>query len=311
MNKIAVLFPGQGSQYVGMGKHLYNNYDFAKKTFHIADEVLGYDISKICFEGGAKDLVKTINTQPALLTVSYIMYKVFIEEQEVEPSFLLGHSLGELTALCCSGAIKFEDALVLSKLRATFMSECTEKFIGKMCAVFTENIHQVNDYINIISSEHDPLVISNYNSVNQVVVSGSVENISRFRELANENGIKTVLLKTSGAFHSPFMNLASQKFFECLKKIKFYKMNIPVVSNVTARIYESEDKIIDNLSRQIVSPVRWLESILFLKDVGINLFLECGPKNVLKGLTKNILPSENILSLDLEDDLNCLGRNIK
>ena len=311
MNKIAVLFPGQGSQYVGMGKMLYNKYDIAKKIFNTANDILGFNISKVCFEGNLKDLIKTTNTQPALITISYIMYKIFIEELEVIPSFLAGHSLGELTALCCSGAIKFEDALILSNYRAAFMSECAERFLGRMCAVFTDNIQQINNYISIITSKHDPLVISNYNSFNQIVVSGSVKNINKFIDITNKNGIKTVLLKTSGAFHSPFMAEASKKFCECLKKFKFDKINTPVISNVNASTYASEIEIINNLSCQIVSPVRWLESIIFLKNAGVDFFLECGPKNVLKGLTKSILPSVSALSLDLEDDLEYLRRTIK
>lgn len=308
MDKIAVLFPGQGSQYIGMGKNLYDKFDIAKKIFDEANEILTFNLSKLCFDGSLNELTKTSNAQAALLTVSYIMYKTFIEKNGIVPSFLAGHSFGEISALCCSGAIDFKKALILAKNRGLYMQACAEKHNGSMCAAISDNLEKIEEYCNEISSTEEPVVISNYNSQNQIIISGDKKKIDEFRSWARENNIKTMLLKTSGAFHSPLMNEAANNLDEFLRNIEFTTPNIPVISNVTAKPYKSVSDIHRGLVIQMVSSVKWLDTIKFLNENGANTFIECGSKNVLKNLAKSIIPTANIYSLDIKEDLKFLSR---
>ena len=288
----AVIFPGQGSQYSGMGRFLYDNYQTARETFKLADDTLNFSLSDLCFNGNIKDITKTYNTQPALLTISYIMYQIYIKKRDLRPSLLLGHSLGELTALVCSNAIKFTDGIKIARDRGLYMQECGDKSEGSMLAVLSE-----------ISSEKLILEIANYNSNNQIVLSGNIRALDMIKEKLKKENIKCIRLNVSAAFHSPIMESASSKLRKNLSQYKFSQMSIPVISNISGKPYLSQDDVIKNLSLQVTKPVHWVKSISNALKLGANLFVEVGPKSVLKNLNKNICESIETLSLDIEADL--------
>lgn len=304
-SNISVIFPGQGSQYVGMGKVLYDKYPIAKKFFDLADDTLGVYLSKLCFEGDIAELTKTYNAQPALLTVSYIMYQVYVKASGLKPISLLGHSLGEITALVCTNAIDFKDALKLVKNRGLYMQDCADKNKGSMLAVFFDDFKLINELCNAISNEEMVLDIANYNSNNQIVVAGDIKALNTLRDSLKQKNIKSMFLNVSAPFHSSIMKPAADKFYTELNKYNYRSIDVPVISNLTGDIYPSQNSISQILSKQMVSPVRWLQSVKKACNLETDLFLEVGPKCVLKNLNKNICPNIKTLSLDLEKDVNC------
>ena len=299
----AAIFPGQGSQYSGMGKFLYDNYQTARETFRLADDTLKFSLSDLCFNGNIKDLTKTYNTQPALLTISYIMYQIYIKKLDLRPSLLLGHSLGELTALVCSNAIKFTDGIKIARDRGLYMQECGDKSEGSMLAVLSNDFKLIKKFCSEISNEKLILEIANYNSNNQIVLSGNNRALDMIKEKLKKENIKCIRLNVSAAFHSPIMESASSKLRKNLSQYKFSQMSIPVISNISGKPYLSQDDIIKNLSLQVTKPVQWVKSISNALKLGANLFVEVGPKSVLKNLNKNICESIETLSLDIEADL--------
>jgi len=299
----AVIFPGQGSQYSGMGRFLYDNYQTARETFKLADDTLNFSLSDLCFNGNIKDITKTYNTQPALLTISYIMYQIYIKKRDLRPSLLLGHSLGELTALVCSNAIKFTDGIKIARDRGLYMQECGDKSEGSMLAVLSDDFKLIKKFCSEISSEKLILEIANYNSNNQIVLSGNIRALDMIKEKLKKENIKCIRLNVSAAFHSPIMESASSKLRKNLSQYKFSQMSIPVISNISGKPYLSQDDIIKNLSLQVTKPVQWVKSISNALKLGANLFVEVGPKSVLKNLNKNICESIETLSLDIEADL--------
>ncbi len=299
----AVIFPGQGSQYSGMGRFLYDNYQTARETFKLADDTLNFSLSDLCFNGNIKDITKTYNTQPALLTISYIMYQIYIKKRDLRPSLLLGHSLGELTALVCSNAIKFTDGIKIARDRGLYMQECGDKSEGSMLAVLSNDFKLIKKFCSEISNEKLILEIANYNSNNQIVLSGNNRALDMIKEKLKKENIKCIRLNVSAAFHSPIMESASSKLRKNLSQYKFSQMSIPVISNISGKPYLSQDDIIKNLSLQVTKPVQWVKSISNALKLGANLFVEVGPKSVLKNLNKNICESIETLSLDIEADL--------
>ena len=300
----AVIFPGQGSQYSGMGRFLYDNYQTARETFKLADDTLNFSLSDLCFNGNIKDITKTYNTQPALLTISYIMYQIYIKKRDLRPSLLLGHSLGELTALVCSNAIKFTDGIKIARDRGLYMQECGDKSEGSMLAVLSDDFKLIKKFCSEISSEKLILEIANYNSNNQIVLSGNIRALDMIKEKLKKENIKCIRLNVSAAFHSPIMESASSKLRKNLSQYKFSQMSIPVISNISGKPYLSQDDVIKNLSLQVTKPVQWVKSISNALKLGANLFVEVGPKSVLKNLNKNICESIETLSLDIEADLS-------
>ncbi len=287
MNKLALLFPGQGSQYVGMGKNFYERYASVKKTFDEADDILGFSLSKIVFDGPDAELVKTKNTQPAILAYSVALMRV-LEEEGVRPAVAAGHSLGEYSALVSAGSLSFHDALRTVRLRGELMYEAGLKKPGTMAAILGMDPQD----IEVLCQKASDVGIAepaNFNSPDQTVISGEVEGIERAMALAREMGAKRAIpLDVSGAFHSSLMREALPGLGEHLDGIEILDADIPVVANVSGTgVQESED-IRNCLKEQLMNPVLWNDSIRYIADSGIRQFVEVGPGKVLCRLLKKI-----------------------
>lgn len=283
MKKIAFLFPGQGSQAVGMGKDLYDNYESARKVFETANKVLNKDITKLCFEGPEEDLKQTINTQPAILTTSIAALEALKSELDITPSFTAGHSLGEYGAYYASGIIDLETALKLIQKRAELMSEVKG---GAMAAVLKADEALIKECIKEVDGYVD---VANYNSPAQIVITGDSDAVSKVSELLTQKGIKRIVpLAVSGAFHSEFMKQAGEKFAEFVKGVDIKETEIPVVTNVDAEFTTSNFK--EKMSKQIYSSVYWYPSIEKIIAQGVDTFIEFGNGTVLAGLNKKISP---------------------
>jgi len=306
MNKIALLFPGQGSQYVGMGKELCKKYTVANEVFEEANEVLGFDLKKLCFEGDLQELTKTENTQPAILTTSVAMFKVYMQEFGFEPRYLAGHSLGEYSALTCSGVISFSDAIKIVRNRGKFMQESAALGTGAMAAVSGIDKEIIEKECEEISSENNIVVISNYNSPDQIVISGHCDAVSKLSERFKDIGANVVPLNVSAPFHSPLMKAAAEKLREELLKYNYGSFKWPVVSNVEAIPYQGNEKIVENLTIHMTKAVKWQQSIEYMKSNGIDMFIELGPKTVLKGLMRKNAPGVAAFSYDKEEDIEKL-----
>lgn len=302
MKKIALMFPGQGSQYSGMGKDLCSKSEIAKKTFREADDVLGFGISEMCFNGDEKELAMTKHAQPAILTASVAAYRTFADEWGFIPVCSAGHSLGEYSALVCSGALKFEDALKIVHKRGLFMQEAADEIgAGTMAAISGLSKTVVESECAKHSSDREPVVVSNYNSPEQTVISGTEESVKKaMKSLESMGGIVT-LLKVSAPFHSPLMKTAAERLREELSKYSFAKTEFDVLSNVTALPHSSLN-IPDMLVRQVVSPVFWSDSMRYFDRIGVVMALELGPQSVLKKLMKRNIPSMEAFSSDSKED---------
>ncbi len=302
MKKTAFLFPGQGAQYVGMGKKLCDIYTSAARTFEEADDALEFKLSKLCFEGSIEELTKTENTQPALLTASIAAFRVFMEENEIEPSCMAGHSLGEISALVCAGSMDFSDAVKIVRERGRFMQEAVPQGIGAMAAVSGIDRELIEKECSTYAGSNEVVVVSNYNSPDQIVISGHTSAVNAAGERLRKLGANIIPLKVSAPFHSPLMQPAADRLRAELYKYTYKELKYPVLSNVTAQPYTGHTSIIENLAAQIVSPVRWTESVMFLKQNGICTAVELGPKNVLKNLMKKNAPDMKTYSFDMEED---------
>lgn len=309
MNKIAFLFPGQGAQYIGMGKSLCNYFSLADEIFNEADNILGFGLKKLCFEGNLEELTSTENTQPAVLVASYAAYKVFMEELGIQPFGCAGHSLGEITALTCAGSIQFSDAVRIVRERGRLMQEVSTAGTGSMVAVSGIDKITIEQECEKESRQGDIAVISNYNSPIQVVISGNCNAVERVCKNLSEFGGKTTLLKVSAPFHSPIMEPAAEKFEKVLKKYNYREPEYTVVSNVDARAYAGKNEIITRLKEQMVRPVRWQESMKYFKQQGVDSVIEIGPKNILKKLMEQNVHSIKTFSFERKEDLNNLKDN--
>ncbi|OPZ92652.1 MAG: Malonyl CoA-acyl carrier protein transacylase [Firmicutes bacterium ADurb.Bin419] len=310
MKKIAFLFPGQGSQYVGMGKKLYENYTMAAEVFDEANDVLGFDLKKLCFNGDMQELTKTENTQPAILTHSVAAFRVCMEKYGIEPMFLAGHSLGEISALTCSGAIAFRDAIRIVRSRGRFMQEAVPQGIGSMAAIGGLDKSVIEEECSKISNENQPVVVSNYNSLDQIVISGYASSVNAVSERLKKCGARVVPLKVSAPFHSPLMQPAAYRLKEELGQYSYNELKLDVLSNVTALPYRGKDAVIDNLTLQIVSPVRWYEIMKYLELKGIDMAIELGPQTVLRNLMKRNVKDMPVFSFDDEGDIPMLERRL-
>ncbi|MDA0902464.1 MAG: ACP S-malonyltransferase, partial [Proteobacteria bacterium] len=287
MNKsnIALVFPGQGSQIVGMGKDLYDNFAVAKEVFDEVDNILGLKLSQIMFEGPKEDLTKTENTQPALMAVSVAIIRVLEKEfgKKVEDicSFVAGHSLGEYSALCAARAITLEQTAKLLQIRGGAMARCGQKSSGAMAAILGVDIDVASDIAKSAIQGDEVCQVANDNSVGQIVISGSKTAIDRAIAIAKERGIrKAIPLPVSGAFHSALMKEAAIEMQEALSDINISNPIVPVIANVTADIADSS-KIKELLVKQITGSVRWRETMLFMENKGIKEVIEIGSGKVL------------------------------
>ena len=297
---VGYLFAGQGSQYIGMGKDLYESFPQAKAVFDKADQVLGFSLSKLCFEGPQEELTRTNNCQPAIVTTTIAAWEVFKSVNNIEPdSYAAGLSLGEYSALVAAGAIKFEDAVYLVRRRGEFMEEEARSKPGKMLSVIGLDYAQVKQVCEEASIE-----IANLNCPGQIVVSGGVENIVKAQALAKAKGAKlAVILDVSGAFHSSFMYGASVKLAKELEKIKINIPQITLISNVTAKPVLLAEEIKDNLVKQVASSVFWEDSMKFMLSRGVRNFIEFGPGKVLKGLMRRIDSESSVKTVEKKEDI--------
>ena len=281
MKKIAIVFSGQGSQYVGMGKDLYENYAEAKEIFDQAQELLQQDIQQLMFEGEKDILKQTQNAQLAVFITSMAAYRVFEERCGIKPSIAAGHSLGEISALTAAKALSFEDALLLVRDRGKYMQKACDEKCGKMYAI--RDMHP--SYVKQMCETDENVWISNYNTKNQIVISGESESVKKLAEKMEMEGAIVQELVVSGAFHSGLMKSASMLMQERVKQVQINEPVIPVVSNTSAS-FEGKNEIGDNLYQQIVMPVRWSETIDIFSKLGIDTAIEFGAGHALSNMIK-------------------------
>ncbi len=312
MTKLALLFPGQGSQYVKMGKTLYEQSDLARQTFDEADEVLKFELKKLCFEGDIQELTLTRNAQPAILTASVAAYRVFMDQFKTSPVCAAGHSLGEYSALVCSGAVRFSDALRIVRQRGVFMQEAADALgTGAMAAIVGLDKKLIEEECGKISTVSQIVVVSNYNAPTQTVISGNKEAVEKAGSRLGEMGGTVTFLKVSAPFHSPLMKPAADRLKEELSKYEYGSFNYPVISNVTSLPYESEREIIENLTVQLVAPVQWVASMQYLEKTGVDTAVEIGPQTVLRNLMKKNAQSIKTYSFDKSEDVEALSKSMK
>ena len=304
---IAYLFPGQGAQAVGMGKDAYDSNQNAKSIFDEADSSLGFSLSDICFNGPEDTLTQTINTQPAILTASVAMLEasrsVLAEKGYSEPSFVAGHSLGEYSALVAAGSLTFQEAVKLVRERGKLMQAAGDASEGAMAAVMGMEESKLEEICSANGVD-----MANLNSTDQIVISGSKSGIEKAQKMAEEAGARRVVaLKVSAAFHSSLMDPAVPGMRDALNKSAIKEPNIPVVANVTAQPLSDQQDILEELAKQIRSPVQWFRTIQYLDAQGVDTYIEIGPGRVLTGLVKRILGEAQTINISNMEDLEKLS----
>ena len=289
MSKTAFIFPGQGSQYPGMGKDLADNFVIARRTFEEADDALGSSLSRLCFDGPEDDLKLTANTQPAILTVSVAAFRVVAAETGMNADYLAGHSLGEFSALVAAGALEFGDAVRTVRARGSFMQEAVPVGVGAMAAILGVEPEMLT---GICSEAAQGEVVSpaNFNSPGQIVIAGHAGAVNRAIEIAKSRGFrKAMLLPVSAPFHCSLMSPAADRLAETLAAITIHPLGVPVVTNVEGEPNVDEGRVRELLVKQVCSPVLWDGSVQYMAGSGVNRFIEIGPGKVLSGLVKRII----------------------
>ncbi|MFN3325156.1 MAG: ACP S-malonyltransferase [Bryobacteraceae bacterium] len=290
MSRIAFLFPGQGSQFAGMGKSLFDSYASARGVFEEADRALGLPLSRLCFEGPEEDLKLTENTQPALLTVSTAAFAV-LRELGLEPDYVAGHSLGEYSALVAAGALRFADAVRLVRKRGQYMQEAVPKGVGAMAALLRLPEGEL-DRILTEAAQGEVVTAANLNSPDQIVIAGHAGAVERAAELAKAAGARrAVILPVSAPFHCPLMKPAQERLAADLDATEFQDLRYPLINNWEAREIRTGAEARRGLFEQVPNPVRWADSIRCLASKGVTRFVEVGAGSVLLGLLRNIEPA--------------------
>ena len=303
----SVIFPGQGSQTVGMGMNLFNKYDSVKKLFNEADQILGHSISKLILEGPKEKLDLTENTQPAIFLISYSIFNVIKNEHSInlnKARYFAGHSLGEYTALAASNVLSFSDGLKILKIRGKAMQSAVPKGEGGMLAVLGTDIKEIEQIINNFNCE-----IANDNSNGQIVVSGKINDLDNLILELKNKGIKNIKLPVSAPFHSKLMKKATDVMRSEIDKLNFKNSSNELISNVTAKEISQTTEIKNLLIQQIESRVRWRESVNYMISKGIKEFIEIGPGKVLSGLIKRIDKSVKVGAINTEEDISSIKIN--
>ncbi|MBN2185504.1 MAG: ACP S-malonyltransferase [Candidatus Krumholzibacteriota bacterium] len=305
--KAAMLFPGQGSQFVGMGKDLAENFSIAAELYEEADEALGFSISRLCFEGDAAELTETRNAQPAILLHSIIAARILLEEAGIEPAIAAGHSLGEYSALVASNVLDGIDALKIVRRRGELMFDAGLSQPGTMAAIIGMADEDVARACEEASSGDQIVVVANINSPGQIVISGNIGAVEKAMEIADSNGAKKVVkLNVSGAFHSPLVASAEKELVSYIGSFSLSDASTGVICNADAKMITSRSDIIDALSRQLTNPVLWSDSMRLLAARWDGPIIEAGPGRVLAGLMKRIDRSRTVESAGTVEDIQKL-----
>lgn len=302
MSKAALLFPGQGSHFVGMGRDLYSQYPSARQVFEEANDVLGYDITKICMEGNLLQLNSLENMFPGLVTVCVAFFKAYMQEIGVPPQYSAGHSLGEYAALTCSGALKFADALKMIHLRGVLAQEIADAGEGSMTIVTGVNQSTVEGACQKISSSTQSVAVSCYNSPSEFAISGHQDAVMQVEDSLIESGAQISPILTAPPMHCPLMQSVADELAGELKKYSYHDMQWPVISNVDAMPYTDSGSILAKLKLQLTHPVQWTSTINYLKNQGITNFIEISPQSVLTNLLKSYEKSITALSFSIPEE---------
>jgi len=304
----SVIFPGQGSQLVGMGQEFYEKYDLVKKLFKEADEILQSPLSKLILEGPKDELDLTVNTQPAIFLVSYSVFNIVKNEFNIDLSkarYFAGHSLGEYSALCSAGYLNFEDTIRILKIRGEAMQNAVPKGEGGMVAVLASTVEIVEKILKKNENEFN-IQIANDNSDGQLVLSGKTNDLEKLMVVLKSNNIKNIKLPVSAPFHCSLMNKATNIMSSEISKLNFQESHIKLVSNVTANEIRNVDELKELLIKQIENRVRWRETVINMVNSGVNQFIEIGPGKVLSGLVKRINKEVKINTINNLDDIKSL-----
>ena len=301
----SVIFPGQGSQVIGMGKELYENFDLVKGFFREADEALNIPLSKIIFDGPKEELDLTANTQPAIFLISYSIFQIIKQEFNIElnkAKFFAGHSLGEYSAISCAGYLDFQNTIKILKIRGNAMQNSVPKGEGGMTAVLGTTVENIE---KILKENQDKFVaeIANDNSEGQIVLSGKIQDLENLSLILKEKKIKNINLPVRATFNCSLMAKATEIMREELGKLKFKKGTNPLISNITADEIFNADELKDLLIKQIENRVRWRESVIYMINKGVNQFIEIGPGKVLSGLVKRINKEVEVSSINNKEDI--------
>ncbi|MFC7372137.1 ACP S-malonyltransferase [Fictibacillus iocasae] len=310
MGKTAFLFPGQGSQFPGMGKELAKQYAAASDVFQKADQVLGFSLSELMFHGPEEELKRTENTQPALLTMSTAVAEV-LKENGITFDYAAGHSLGEYSALVAANSLLFEEAVYCVRQRGKFMEEAVPSGLGSMAAVLGMEQQLLESITAQVTKEGDSVQIANLNCPGQIVISGTASGVDNASLLVKEQGAKVIPLQVSGPFHSVLMKPAAEKFRSVLEKTNVSDASVGVVANVTAKPVTDRHEIKELLVEQLFSPVRWEETIRELMDLGVDTFVEAGPGKVLSGLVKKVNRRANVYAVSDPETLAAVIEKLK
>ena len=305
----SVIFPGQGSQLVGMGKEFYNKYTIVQDLFKEADDTLGFPLSDLILNGPKEDLDLTENTQPAIFLISYSIFKIIKVEFNInlnKANFFAGHSLGEYSALASAGALSFSDTLKILKIRGKTMQNSVPKGEGGMIAVLGSEIEIIENLINENKANYE-CYIANDNSVGQIVLSGNIQDLEKMMIDLKSANIKNIKLPVSAPFHCKLMNKASIVMNEEIAKLNFKESDNILISNVTGKEITNSNELKNLLVQQIESRVRWRESVLLMNNKGINQFIEIGPGKVLSGLIKRIDRNVKVSAINTEEDIKLIN----